>query len=395
LKKATAQQHKEHNQRLVLSAIYSGRANHRAQIAQDTHLTRPTVSQIVRELMETGYVVEEGPGKSRGGRRPTLLEFVDDARAVIGLSVQEDVTLGVVTDLRGRVLARVSRPTDHTEAQHVLEGLCAVLDNLRPQLASPLLGIGISIPGLVLAESGYVRYSDFLGLRDVSLREIVQAHCGNGIPVYVDNDTNLAALGEWAFGGQKDTDNLAFVLADIGIGAGFVINRRIYHGARGATGEIGHMPVAGDDVRCVCGHRGCLQAVVGKQAFLERAAEAAASRPQSALAQLASQGMTLDRVRQAAEAGDLTAWGLVQDAGVHLGLAISMLVSVLNPQRIVIGGELIGLGTLFFESLERTLAEHTLALLVEETEIVPSRLGADASILGAAAQVLRGELGVI
>ncbi len=396
MKKATAQQLKEHNQRLVLRAIYTGQAVNRAAIAQETDLTRPTVSQIVSELLDEGLVQEQGPGESSGGKPPTLLSFVDDAYQVIGLHVGGRRTFGSVTDLRGRILARAARPTEHPPGERVLAGLCSVLDDLRAQATRPLLGVGVSSPGLIDHYQGVVRYSSHLNWRDLPLREQLSAHCGDDVPIYVDNDTNLAALGERAFGVGDRVDNMVIVMVGTsGIGAGLILDGEIYHGAGGGAGEIGHSPVINSGVLCECGRHGCLEAVASGWALVRRAREIAGSHPDSTLSSLTAGGITFDDIRQAVQQGDPAAVALAREAGHYLGLAVATLISTVNPRRVVISGSVSELGTPLFDSMRCTVRKQTLALLADETEILPGSLGIDVNVLGAVAQVLMNELGVV
>jgi len=396
VQKATAQHLKEHNQRLVLGAIYTGRALSRAAIAEETGLTRPTVSQIVGELLDSGLVQEEGPGESRGGKPPTMLSFTDDAYQVIGLHLSGRRTIGTVTDLRGRILARASQLTDRTDTERVVAGLTLVLDDLCTRATRPLLGVGVSVPGVVDPPNGIVRYTAYLNWRNLPLVERLAAHCDDDVPIYLDNDTKLAALGERVFGAGDRVDNMVIIMVGVsGIGAGIVIDGEIYHGAGGGAGEIGHMPVADNDVPCVCGRRGCLEAVASGWALVRRAQEAAAAHPESALNTLTSNDITFEDVQGAVQAGDSTAVALAQEAGHYLGLMVSILVSTVNPQRVIVGGSVSELGGPLFDSLRRTVSKHTLPILAEETEILPASLDTDVNVLGAVAQVLKGELGVL
>jgi N-acetylglucosamine repressor len=394
VRKATVGQLKEHNQRLVLRALYKGQASSRAEIAKGTRLTRPTVSQIVSELLEVGLVREDGPGESSGGKPPTLLSFVDDAYQIIGAHVGGRRIFGTLTDLRGRIIARTAAPTVHTAEQSALEGLCRVLDDLRAQAARPLLGVGVSCPGLVDYQTGSVRYSTFLNWRDVPLKAQLMACYDEDLPFYVDNDTNLAAFGERVFGVGEGVEDMVIVMAGSrGIGAGLILNGEIYHGITGAAGEIGHMPVANNDVPCACGRKGCLEAVATGWALLRRARELGFEFPNSIFA--ATDDLTPDDVRCAVESGDPAGLALACEAGRFLGFAVSILISTVNPQRVVIGGSVAELGTPFFDSLRQTVREHTLDLLTEDTEILPASLGVEVNNLGAVAQVLQGELGVV
>jgi len=391
--KATTQQVKQHNQSLVLRAIYHQETISRAAIARQTGLTRPAVSQIVGELMEAGLVAEVGQGESRGGKRPTLLSLVPEAYHVIGVDIGGTSTAGAVTDLRGRILARVTRPTDRHDGQAAVDTLCAVLDALVAHTTSPLLGIGISTPGLVDSARGIVRYAANLGWHDFDLRGILQERYP--APVYVANDTNLAALGERFFGAGCGVSDMVIIMVGAGIGAGVIINGEIYHGAGGAAGEIGHIRVVENGTLCACGRRGCLETVASGRAMLARARELAAAHPESLLNKLSSNGMSGEIVAQALEAGDAVALSLVEEVGRYLGSAVAILVNILNPQRVVIGGKVATLGEPLLASIRRTVQEQALHLLATEVEIVPSSLGADVSILGAVAQVLAQELGII
>ncbi len=394
--KLTAQQLKEHNQRLVLKEIYTGHATSRAAIAQETGLTRPTVSQIVGELLAVGLVHEEGPGESSGGKPPMLLSFNDNAYQIIGLHLGGRRTFGALTDLRGRILSQAARPTDPADEEKVLQGLCLVLDDVRRQVTRPLLGIGVSSPGLVDHCNGVVRYSAYLNWRDLPLRKQLAAHYGDHVPIFVDNDTNLAALGERVFGVGDGVDNMVIVMASTrGIGAGLIMNGEIYHGVGGGAGEIGHVPVVDNGTLCLCGRRGCLEAVASGWALVRRAQEAAIRFPDSRLNALDPDDLTIDDVRQALRAGDPVAEALAREAGRYLGLAVATLISTLNPRRVVVGGSVSQLGKPFFDSLRCTVDKQTLTLLAEETEILPASLGNDVNILGAVAQVLMYELGVV
>jgi glucokinase-like ROK family protein len=394
--KLTAQQLKEHNQRLVLKAIYSGQAASRAALAQETGLTRPTVSQIVAELLELGLVHEAGPGESSGGKPPMLLNFSDDVYEIIGLHVGARRTFGVVTDLRGRIAARAARPTDRTDDESVLVGLYFVLDELRARATRPVLGIGVSAPGIVDHRHGIVRYSTHLKWQDLPLSDRLSEHCRDAVPIFVDNDTNLAALGERVFGVGGGVDNMVIVMAGTrGIGAGLILNGEIYHGTEGGAGEIGHVPIVDNGVPCLCGRQGCLEAVASGWALVRRAQDIGVTYPDSILTTGRTNGTSFEDVQQAVAAGDPAAEALAHEAGRYLGFAVAALISTLNPRRVVVGGSVSELGAPFFESLNCTIQTQTLGLLVEKTEILPASLGADVNLLGAVAQVLDQELGVV
>ncbi len=180
-----------------------------------------------------------------------------------------------------------------------------------------------------------------------------------------------------------------------GIGAGLILNGEIYHGTAGGAGEIGHVPVAENEVICVCGRQGCLEALASGWALIRRAQETGAAHPESTLISASANGITFDDLVLAVESGDPLADALTREAGHYLGLAVSTLISTLNPGCVVIGGSVAQLGEPLFDSLRCTVQRQTLGLLVDEAEIVPASLGEDVNLLGAVAQVLRNELGVV
>jgi glucokinase len=180
-----------------------------------------------------------------------------------------------------------------------------------------------------------------------------------------------------------------------GIGAGLIIDGQVYHGVGGGAGEIGHTPVTGNGRQCVCGRRGCLEAVATGWALVQRAREMADRFPDSLLNTLAGDSITFDELRRITAQSDPAATTLARETGHYLGLAVATLIGTMNPQRVVIGGSVSELGEPFFQSLKCTVEAHTLALIAQETEILPASLGADVNLLGAVAQVLQGELGVV
>jgi predicted NBD/HSP70 family sugar kinase len=180
-----------------------------------------------------------------------------------------------------------------------------------------------------------------------------------------------------------------------GIGAGLILNGEIYHGTDGGAGEIGHVPVVDNGVPCMCGRQGCLEAVASGWALVRRAREVGITYPDSILKIGPANEASFEDVQNAVASGDPAAEALAREAGRYLGFAMAALISTLNPRRVVVGGSVSELGAPFFESLKCTIERQTLGLLVDKTEILPASLGADVNLLGAVAQVLMYELGVV
>jgi len=394
MRKATAQQVKEHNRRVVLKAIYEGENISRAELARLTGLTRPTVSEIVASLVADGLVREGGLGRSTGGRRPRKLAFLDNSREVIAIDLGSASVTGAIVDLRGRIGERLVLSTDCSKGEQVLEGVYWTADSLLKKATARVVGFGIGTPGLVSADSGTVRLGVNLRWYNVPLRKLLEERYG--LPVHVANNTNAAAFGERSMGAGKDCSDMVVIMIGTGIGAGIIIDGDIYRGAGGA-GEIGHVRIVDGGPLCACGRHGCLETLASGAALARRARDAARKHPESLLAGLAGsiQAISGETVHRAAEAGDPIARALVEETGHYVGIAVASLVNTLNPKRIVIGGGVAKLGPPLFDSIRRTVAERALPLLAQETEIVPASLGSDVGLLGAAALVLAGELGVV
>lgn len=394
LAKATRQHTKNHNSRLVLRVIYEDEAISRADIARKTGLTRTTVSTVVGELIEQGLVEETGAGQSSGGRLPVLLRIVHEAHGVLALSFEDTQIVGALVDMRGGIQRRVSLSLYGYRPAELPGYLSRLIDELRADATTRILGIGLSMPGIVDPVRGIVRCAVNFGLVDAPLRQVLQERYH--LPVYLDNAAHLAALAEYMFGGGAASGNLVVISVGVGVGAGIVLNGTLFNGDGFGAGEIGHVVVADNGLRCNCGNIGCLETVASVPAIL-RAARKYFSDPASRLRTLASSAaaVDLDVVRQALEAGDPGVAAIVEEAGRYLGVAVANVVGLLNVERIVVTGAIAVLGPPLLEAVRASLARHALEPLAAMTrvELIPER--SDAVLLGITAMVLDQELGLL
>jgi glucokinase-like ROK family protein len=393
--KATREHTKIHNSRLVLKTIYNHQQISRADIARLTSLTRVTVSDNVAELMAEGLVAEVGQGISAGGKPPTLLSLVEDARRLIGLDLGNSQFQGAVVNLRGNIQARAAIQLNGQTGQASLALVYDLVDRLVATTQQPVLGIGIGTPGIIDPINGMVQRAVNLDWHELPLRDLLAGRYG--LPVYIANDSHVAALAEYTFGHYKNTANLIVVKAGRGIGAGMVINGQLFYGDGFGAGEIGHVVVVEGGERCRCGNLGCLETVASSRALLKQAQQVAAAETCSMLHQLAAapEQLTLDTVRQAFEAGDPAVAAMVAQAGGYLGVAIAYLIGTLNIHHVLIGGRLAGFGQPLLEAARQEMARRSLTTLVQDTRLELASLGLDIVILGAAALLLTHELGVV
>jgi len=356
------------------------RATSRADIARATGLARSTVSQRIGALLELGLVVEEGDARSTGGRPATRLRLNEAGGVVLAADLGANHDRLAVADLAGRVLA------EHTARRSIAQGPEVILgwvrDNFLAQLGQlglgvdEVIGIGIGVPGPVEFAAGRaVKPPIMPGWHGVSIADHF-AGAFPGVDVLVDNDVNIMAVGEHrsVWSGVSD---LIYVKVATGIGAGIISSGRLQRGAQGAAGDIGHIRASEylDEI-CACGNAGCIEAVASGSA-LARRLRALGHDAEGALDVVA-------RVHD----GNADAVRLVREAGRLLGEVLAHAVNLLNPSVLVIGGELAQVEQQLFAGLREAIYRRSSCLATERLEIVRTRLGDRAGVVGAAALVL-------
>ena len=375
--KATHQETRAHNSRLVLGTIYDRGPISRADLARSTGLTRTTVSDVVSDLIRDGLTREVGRGPSTGGKAPILLAFADDARHLVGLDLGENVFRGAIVDLRGEICSAVEIAVDDLDGHEALERVFNLVDQLLTRTDRPILGIGIGTAGLIDTTIGTVLEAVNLDWHGLPLGALLQAR--TGLPVYVANDSQATALAEHVFGGPR-LSNLIVVKVGEGIGAGLILGGRLFQGDGFGAGEIGHTTVRPDGDACRCGRHGCLETVASTRAILDQLASHGISRLPDAVAAL--------------EAGDPLVRDVVVAAGRQLGLAVAWLVGVLDVERIVLVGSAAEFGEPWLNAVRESMLANALGLLADATTIEIGRLHADGVVLGATALLMTRELGL-
>jgi N-acetylglucosamine repressor len=389
LEKATHRLTRRSNERLVLRTIYEQGPVSRADVARVTGLTRTTVSDVVEGLIGDRLVVETGTGRSTGGKAPILLAVPADARQVVGVDVDRDRISGVVVNLRGEVRARAARDLAGRDGEAALRDLESLVQELVRAAREPLVGIGIGTPGLVDAGTGTVLWAVGLDWRDIPVGPRLAALTGQ--PVVVVNDSQAAAMAEWAFGRHDASSAMIVVKVGEGIGAGVVIGGRLYPGDDSGAGEIGHTRVSGAEGHCRCGGTGCLETVASLRAVVERGHELARSHPESMLARAP---VTRASVLAAFRDGDALARRIVLEAAVPLGRVLGAVIGTLGVRDVVLVGPMTEFGDAWLAEVMAETRRSALGLLVERSHIHFGTTGEDVVELGAAAMLMTSELGL-
>lgn len=392
--KATRQHTRDHNSRLVLQTIYDSGVVSRAELARLTGLTRTTVSEVVSNLIEQGLVEERGYGPSGGGRTPTLISVVDDARLIVAVNITATELQGAVVNLRGGFEHRARLPLADSDGAVVLAQLDPFIGDLVNAASRPVLGIGISAPGLVDTTNGIARQAVNFGWYNVPLQSLLQRRYN--LPVYIANDGHTVALAEYMFGQGRRAASLVAVKVGQGIGAGIVLNGRLFTGDEYGAGEIGHVLVEENGLPCKCGNAGCLETVASVHAIVHRAHLLAQHDPDSLLHQCASDrgAITFDTVIQAFRAGDPGVRQIIVAIGRYLGIGVASLIAVLGIRRVVITGRVAPFGQVLCEAVRQEVKRRVLPALAQATEIEVVAQGPDTVLLGTAALLLTNELGL-
>jgi len=380
---------RQNNRFAVLSLIRARAPVARVDLADASGLTKPTVSDIVSELLAEGWVREIGSAPGTVGRRPTLLEFVPDARLVVGVDVGITAVRVGLLDLQARLLARTEKPLTATAPESVVtaiwQGVETVIEGIPRE---KLLGMGLGLHGLVDPDTGICRFAPHFGWRNLQIRQRLEERIG--LPVQIDNDVRAMALGESLYGAGRTAGTLVVVSVGAGIGSGIVMHGNLYRGLHGGAGEIGHTKVDPNGLPCSCGGRGCLETVAAAPAVVAQAVERLGRGEASSLAGV--QRLSTEAISEAARAGDPLAQDLMRRAGQSLGIAITNLVHLLNPEVIAVGGGMTAAGSVLLDPLSETVRREALPGLTDGLTITLVHGGPDAGIIGAAALILQPAL---
>ena len=392
-RKATHQLTRQHNRDLVLKTIFEHATISRAEIARLTKLTRATVSELVANLIGEGLVEEVGLGSSIGGKSPILLSLVADARYLIGMNLAQDKFIGAVVNLRGEIKATAEIPVSGGDGQQALQLVYQILDRLVHNGHKPIVGIGVGTPGLVNTREGIVLNAVNLDWQDLPLGQLLRSRYS--LPVSVLNDSQATAIGEFVYGGGYPSDsNLVVVIVRHGIGAGILINGRLFQGDGGGAGEIGHVVVQRDGRLCRCGRRGCLETVASARAVVQRAQALVKDYPQSVLA-ADPEKISFDTVVGAFQADDPLAQHVALEAAQYLGMSLSALIGTLNIQRIVLSGDMARFEKPWLAAVEKSMRATALTRMALDTCLEIGKLDFRACILGASSSMLLDGYGLL
>jgi len=376
----------------ILDLVRRGQAHSRSELIERSGLSRAVVTQRVNELLGRGFLIET-VAPSTGGRPPKQLMFRADAGHVLVADVGATSIDVALADATGTILARAGERADVAAGPEVvLDRVDALFERLLAEHQAPgeLWGLGIGVPGPVEFRTGHPISPPIMpGWEGYAVRErFSQQH---GVPVWVDNDVNIMALGERRSGLAHDHRNFIYVKVGTGIGSGIVSNGRIHRGALGSAGDIGHIQVVGNGGQvCRCGKIDCLEALAGGAALAREGMLLAQGGESERLATiLADRGeISAREVIRAARVGDAAALGLLNRSATLVGQTLAGLANFFNPSLIVIGGGVAHAGDAYLATIRQVIYARSTALATRELLVQMSQLGNRAGVIGAASMVL-------
>jgi glucokinase-like ROK family protein len=393
--KASAEYILKLNTRKVLKLIRDNPPISRAEIARVSGLSAPTVSRIVDDLIKDGLVEEIGMGASSGGRRPTLLRFSPNNNFIIGIDLGTTNIYGVLANLEAEIISEEKTPTRVEEGfYNIMDRTLKIIKKLKSLLGRKqgrLCGIGMAVAGLINRKRNIVEFSPNFHWHDVDIIKYMAPKVD--IPIFFDNVTRVMALGELCYGVGKKYKNFICVNVGYGIGAGIIINGQPLYGAKGMAGEFGHITLEKDSkIQCYCGNFGCLEALSSGNGIARAARLELEKGAKSILRDMCNDNLdnlTAEMVADAAKKGDALAWNVFHRAAEYLGIGISALINLFNPEAIVIGGGVTMAGDILFDTVRKTVKARALSKISHEVEILPATFGLKAAVMGAVSLILQ------
>ncbi len=375
---------KELNETYLLELIRTNKQISKADLAQLTGLSPTACGIIVMNLLEKGYITEAGVGVSTGGRRPILYELIPRSYFSIGVDIDVDYIRFILMDITGQVEYRDRIPS--ISSYSVLASIELVEDKIHQIInkynikEDRLLGVGISIPGMIDNITHEIVFAPNLGWERVDL-ENMMASIGS-FPIYVDNEAICSAICENWIGCCINQKDFVCINMKSGIGSSIFAGGNLYRGCSGSAGEIGHIMVDPNGPKCGCGNYGCLETLASSKAMVEKAQKQI---KQGLIADLTDiDSITIDDIISSTKAGNEATRVILVEASGYLGLAVANLINTINPSKIVLGKELNKFPEDILEHLKNIAFAKALKYPASRVEIVTSELGEDTSALGAA-----------
>ena len=375
----------------LIKNLYQKGASTANEICGSMGISLPTVNTLLTDLIRSGEIIKQGRGESQGGRKPDLYRLALDAFYVLAVDLSKyAVSLALYNCQQTQVKDKVVHQLVLTNEADTFEQLCQHLETYISASGYPnhkIIAIGISMPGLIDSKAGINHtYLNFGG-------KSLQAHLESRFSqaVFLENDARAMTLAEFKFGAAKNAQNVLGIFVGWGIGLGIIIDGKLYQGTSGFAGEFAHSPLfESQEINCTCGKKGCLEAIASGTSIVRMAEEALRLDKDSILARMAKSypgPIDPSLVVKAAKEGDQRAITILSDVGLNLGRGISMLIQLLNPELIVLGGVVAEANQYILTPIQQALNVYCMAKSREKTQLTLYQLGNEVGLVGAIAVV--------
>ena len=356
-----------------------------AELSKELNLSVPTVTKLVSELMDDGYVADFGKQETAGGRRPNMYGVHPESGYFMGVDIRDFGVNIALINFNGVVVASNKEiPYKQQNSPESLDVLCEIINNFMHKLSIPkdkILNVGINATGLVTTDSGH-KYSRYF-FNEQPLSEIFKQKLG--LHVTIDNDSRAMAYGEYMCGAGNNERSVIFVDVSWGLGLGIINNGKLYYGKSGYAGEFGHISVFENEVMCHCGKKGCLETQASGSYIHRRVLEEIGKGNSTVLQKKIARGesLMLDDIVKATLKGDMMAIELVEEVGNTLGKHIAGLINLLNPELVIIGGTVAQTGDYLLFPIKSAIRKYSLNLVGNDTAVKISKLNDAAGVMGA------------
>lgn len=375
----------------LIKNLYSKGSNTAGEICNEVGISLPTVNSLLTDLMTSGEIIKQGRAESQGGRKPDLYRLAGDSFYVLSVDISKFRVRTAIYDSANKAIteAETMKITMNNEKE-TFERICDFIQQHLSNSGLPeekIIAVGISMPGLIDSIHG-VNHT-YLKFGKKSLVENFESRLGR--KVFLENDARAMTLAEFKFGNNNNFKNVLGIFIGWGIGLGIIIDGKIYQGASGFAGEFSHSPIfESREISCVCGKKGCLESVASGTAIVRMAKEAIESDSESILGRMAKENQGEIEpilVVEAALAGDQRAITILSEVGLNLGRGISILIQLLNPELIIIGGSVAEANQYLITPIQQALNIYSMAKSRENTQLSLYKLGKEVGLLGGVAVV--------
>lgn len=365
-----------------------------SELTKELHISVPTITKLVQELVEESIVTDLGKVETLGGRRPNIFGLANSAIYFAGVNVSRDSITLLITDLQNNIIKEESFPDfELLDRPQCMERICSVIENFINTCGidrGKILGVGVCMPGRVNPETG--RSYKYFTLNEESLRDTIEHRIG--LRVLLENDTRARCYAEYTCGKSKDESNVIYLHLGRGVAIGIVVDGKLYYGKSGFAGEFGHIPFFNNELICSCGKKGCLETEVSGMALEEKMSRLIESGVNTILREQydREKSIHIDDIIAAARNDDNLSIELIEEAGEKTGKAVAFLINIFNPETVIVGGNLAAAGDYIMLPLKSATNKYSLNLVYKDTKFRISKMSENVNASWGVAMLIRNKI---